>query len=61
MSSSLSNQTKPLSRLHGTISLPKIATTTDNTIDCHLARIVAGNAGRIRIEYWSYSIDVFCS
>ena len=29
----------------GNLSLPKIATPTTNTIDRHLARIVAGNAG----------------
>lgn len=46
--SSLSIQTKTLSRLHGSISLPKIATTTDNNIDRHLARIVAGNAENLR-------------
>ena len=45
MSSSPTNQQTALPPLHGTVSLPKIAATTDNNIDHHLARIVAGNAG----------------
>lgn len=45
MSSSSSNQPTVLPSLNGTLSLPKIATTTTDTIARHLARIVAGNAG----------------
>jgi protein phosphatase slingshot len=46
--SSTSNQQIVLSCLHGSLSLPKIATTTTNTIDHHLARIVTGNAENLR-------------
>jgi hypothetical protein len=45
MFSSSSNQPSVLPSLNGTLSLPKIATTTTDTIARHLARIVAGNAG----------------
>ncbi|CAF0887752.1 unnamed protein product [Adineta steineri] len=48
MFSSLSNKHIVLSRLHGTLSLPKIAAATTTTIDRHLARIVAGNAENLR-------------
>jgi hypothetical protein len=47
MSSSSANKQIILRPLNGTLSLPKIATTTTNTIDRHLA-IVAGNAENLR-------------
>jgi hypothetical protein len=45
MSSSSSNKQIVLPPLNGSLSLPKIAAATTHTIDRHLARIVAGNAG----------------
>ncbi|CAF1674940.1 unnamed protein product, partial [Adineta ricciae] len=45
---SLSNNQLSFPSLHGTLSLPKIASATTNTIDRHQARIVAGNAENLR-------------